>query len=53
MSLNDVWRGELITLIGVEGLGLMTSGHIHPKGLQAELRVNAFGELPAEHVTRE
>jgi len=37
----------------MEDLGLAATGQGHLQGLQAELRVKAVGELPAEHMSGE
>ena len=43
----------MAALIGVEDLWIVTTCQRHLQGIEAELRVKAVGELPAEHVSGE
>ena len=47
---HKVSRGELAALVGMEDLRPAATAEGHLQGLQAELRVKAVGELPAEHM---
>lgn len=50
---NEVGRGELTPLVGVENLWFAITFQRHVQGIQTELRVKAVGEPPAEHVRGE